>query len=68
MPLNMGNFSLLWCTGRKTNIETLIKTTDYAQKGLLTHGEFLQSGALVEELTLKHTDKNYCLCSEMPLN
>ncbi len=25
MPLNMGNFSALWSTGRKTNIGTLIK-------------------------------------------
>ncbi len=38
MPLNMGNFSALLCTGRKTNIETLIKTTAYAQKCLFTWG------------------------------
>jgi hypothetical protein len=38
MPLNMGNFSVLWCTGRNTNIETLIKTTAFAQKCLLTWG------------------------------
>jgi hypothetical protein len=38
MPLKMGNFSTPRCIGRKTNIETLIKTTDYAQKCLLTWG------------------------------
>jgi hypothetical protein len=53
MPLNMGNFSALWCTGRKTNIETLIKTTAYAQKCLLTWEISPRCGALVEKLTVK---------------
>jgi hypothetical protein len=49
----MGNFSVVWCTGSKTNIGTLIKTTAFAQKCLLTLGISLRCGALVKKTNIE---------------